>query len=194
MQSAPRRLTLFDLIALIAAFGLSVAAAANLYPDINWSAIPTIWMNMVAQEGAAIGSAMFLAEASIVLLPGVAILALALLALRLRLPRPRRCLRIWTQPGSLACLAIAIATSISYFGSLAGMLARDAPIGPPPWLFINSQSPIRTAGTSVAAAWITLHLTGRWRPEPSWLDRAGRILGAVVLIGAGCHTIFEHFY
>ena len=30
---------------------------------------------------------------------------------------------------------------------------------------------------AVAAAWLTLALTGRWRPRPDWLDRAGRALG-----------------
>ena len=34
------------------------------------------------------------------------------------------------------------------------------------------------AGWMVAAAWFTLVVAGASRPEPSWIDRAGRILGA----------------
>lgn len=30
---------------------------------------------------------------------------------------------------------------------------------------------------SVAATWGVVALAGRWRSEPTWLDRAGRVLG-----------------
>ena len=36
---------------------------------------------------------------------------------------------------------------------------------------------IDECGFSVAVAWLTLTLGGRWRPEPSWIDRMGRVLG-----------------
>jgi hypothetical protein len=38
---------------------------------------------------------------------------------------------------------------------------------------------LRETGLAVAAAWMALLLTGRWRAEPSWIDRAGRILGVL---------------
>jgi hypothetical protein len=31
--------------------------------------------------------------------------------------------------------------------------------------------------TAVAGAWLILLLAGWWRPEPSWIDRLGRVLG-----------------
>jgi hypothetical protein len=31
---------------------------------------------------------------------------------------------------------------------------------------------------AVVASWVALALARRWRPEPSWVDRAGRALGA----------------
>jgi hypothetical protein len=34
-------------------------------------------------------------------------------------------------------------------------------------------------GWTVAAIWLLLALSGRWRPEPSWIDRLGRLLGVV---------------
>ena len=34
----------------------------------------------------------------------------------------------------------------------------------------------------VAASWSTLFVSGRWNPEPHWMDRMGRALGAVWLI------------
>ena len=34
-------------------------------------------------------------------------------------------------------------------------------------------------GFTVAAVWLLLALSGRWRPEKSWIDRLGRLLGVV---------------
>jgi hypothetical protein len=36
-------------------------------------------------------------------------------------------------------------------------------------------------GGSVAAAWVVLALCRRWRAEPGWLDRLGRLLGAAAI-------------
>ena len=32
----------------------------------------------------------------------------------------------------------------------------------------------------ILGAWITLALLGRWRPNPTWADRAGCVLGLVL--------------
>jgi hypothetical protein len=32
-------------------------------------------------------------------------------------------------------------------------------------------------GFAILGGWVALVLSGRWRPEPSWIDRAGRIIG-----------------
>ena len=37
-------------------------------------------------------------------------------------------------------------------------------------------------GFGVLIAWTTLALAGCWRPEPSWIDRSGRVLGFVWII------------
>jgi hypothetical protein len=42
----------------------------------------------------------------------------------------------------------------------------------------------RHAGVVVAGAWLTLRLAGAWRPEPTWVDRAGRALGVFWLVAA----------
>lgn len=34
-------------------------------------------------------------------------------------------------------------------------------------------------GFTVAVVWLLLALSGRWRPEKSWIDRLGRLLGVV---------------
>ncbi len=40
----------------------------------------------------------------------------------------------------------------------------------------------RHAGLVVAGAWLTLRCAGAWRPEPTWVDRAGRTLGILWLL------------
>lgn len=192
MQSTPRRLTLVDLITLVAAAGLSVAAQLQIEPDTNWLGMPSIWRGLVVQEGAVIGTTGMVAELAFLLFPSFAIIALALLSLRLRQPRPHRWRRLWFQPGSLACLFVAGTSTIALLSHLAAMLAREEVIGPPPWSFARYIWPIGEAGTSIAAAWTTLLLTGHWRPERSWIDRAGRALGTIVLIGASCYMILIH--
>ncbi len=42
----------------------------------------------------------------------------------------------------------------------------------------------RHAGLMVAGAWLALILAGTWRPERSWLDRAGRALGWFWILAA----------
>src|SRR5262249_17938993 len=39
-------------------------------------------------------------------------------------------------------------------------------------------------GYSVGAVWLLLALSGRWRAERSWIDRLGRLLGAVWIAAA----------
>ena len=34
-------------------------------------------------------------------------------------------------------------------------------------------------GYAVAAVWLVLVVSGRWRPEKSWIDRLGRALGVI---------------
>ncbi len=37
-------------------------------------------------------------------------------------------------------------------------------------------------GSAVAAVWVLLALSGRWRPEKSWIDRVGRLLGVLWIL------------
>jgi hypothetical protein len=37
-------------------------------------------------------------------------------------------------------------------------------------------------GFAVAICWATLALGGRWRAEPSWIDRLGRIVGVAWMV------------
>jgi hypothetical protein len=127
---------------------------------------------------------------------------LAILGLRLRRPRaPWR--RLVRQPGLVAGLmaALVLVVRLTGFATMclrvmgqpnlavwnvagAGGIGRGGGvfIGLPPgyllWFdsdhFLNTMAMI---GVAVGSGWVLLLLSGRWRPEPSWIDRAGRVLG-----------------
>jgi hypothetical protein len=113
--------------------------------------------------------------------------SLALLFLRLRRPRPRW-RRLGVQPGWVAEAAVA--------GAILFVLAEivENNLYVVLWLKRGSHLGLtdlfkfagRHAGIgvpyAVAGAWSALAFGGRWRPERSWLDRLGRLVGLYWLL------------
>jgi hypothetical protein len=186
MDPERRRLTLFDLGFIVAASALAMAAMAWLYPDVRWSMMPTVWRYKIGHFGIALGVVSILAEELTLLLPAIVILCTALLGLGLWRPRPLHLRNVWSQPGTLACAVIAIVALLSFGIALLREWARGVPVGPPPWRVVTTEWPISLTGTAIVIVWATLGLMGRWRPERSWMDRAGRAIGLLVVIGALC--------
>lgn len=58
--------------------------------------------------------------------------------------------------------------------STNGMIGHIEPIG---CFGVMTTSLATPCGPAVAAAWTVLAVSGRWRPERSWIDRLGRVLG-----------------
>jgi len=100
---------------------------------------------------------------------------LGLLVLRLRQPHPPRRL-LARQPGLVACAA-----------ALAGLLPGGlwslsvAEFRGPAWSRLRFPEQwfgvIDFVAPAVVGAWLALALSRRWRAEPGWIDRAGRLLG-----------------
>jgi hypothetical protein len=90
---------------------------------------------------------------------------LAFAAFRLR--RPRRPLRVvLLQPGMVAFWAVAFHLALEIM-----FLTASNGYGPTLW-------PTMVLGCCVLPlAWGAMKLTKRWRPEPSWIDGLGRVLG-----------------
>ncbi len=90
----------------------------------------------------------------------------------LRLRRPRPSWRpLLVQPGMVAALAMVF--GLFWVTGLVHILMPgqiDAMTGP--WIVI---------GGTVALAWVILALFRRWKAEPGWLDRLGRLLGAMAI-------------
>ncbi len=137
------------------------------------------------------------AERAVPILPCLPAWTAAYLVTRLRGPRPRR-RRLVLQPGLVAAVA-----ALSVLTIEATLLVGSAGIDGR----FNWASPERVsdfvangivlllhhAGWAVAVSWLTLILIGRWRPEASWVDRAGRALGcAWILVGPLASLLIDH--
>jgi hypothetical protein len=125
----------------------------------------------------------------------IALSMVCLLAMRLRRPRPN--LRsLSRQPGAVACAAAAAAMAAGGIIVLTLMLCldeqnyvQDHPEAEYPWLIVHSR-----ISMAVPAAWFILAWSGRWRSEPSWIDRTGRVLGAywIGLLIYHCYLLSIH--
>jgi hypothetical protein len=121
---------------------------------------------------------------------------LGILVLRIRRPRPPL-KRLWRQPGFVASCAAGTAILIRLLESLiwrrhdiirifleTDRLAR---------LMLSPSGDSPHVGPAVAAAWAILALSGRWRPEASWIDRCGRLIGVLWVLLALIFPIFAWF-
>jgi hypothetical protein len=198
-MTTPRKFLLSDAIVLVAATAIGLALVKPYYavmPPLRWTPpFPFGSRFLGRMEGVCV--CLVLAS------PFVAAWTLAILGLRLRRPRAhwRRLVR---QPGLVAGLMVALVLILRLVG-FATMCARvmgqsnlgirnvtsigGGGIGrlsgafmglPPGYLcfdfdhFLNTMAMI---GVAIGSGWMLLLVSGRWRPEPSWIDRAGRVLG-----------------
>lgn len=117
--------------------------------------------------------------------PILAMWTLVLVPLGLRSPRP--CLRrLARQPGWIACCAASLALVITGAWGFAQIYREEFYEGEDldvdyafTTIFILLKLCLAPMGCAVAGAWLTLLLTGKWRPEPTWNDRIGRVLGGL---------------
>jgi hypothetical protein len=118
-----------------------------------------------------------------VLAPLATSLSLALWVLRLLPPRPRF-RRLLRQPGTVASTATVLGTIIF----LLKVLLNDFFNYWEPSGVLQSQAlwliRLPLSGEIVAVTWVLLMLSGFWRSEPSWVDRAGRALGVYWIMSA----------
>ncbi len=108
------------------------------------------------------------------------IAAIAWLALRLRRPRPPLA-DLASQPGFSACAVGALILAYRFL-SLAVLMAI---IGVPDAEELYTQQ-IRyyglDAGLAIGCVWLIQAVGRSWRPQPNWLDRTGRAIGALWLL------------
>jgi hypothetical protein len=197
-----RRCTLLDVMVLVAATATGFAIARTYSLELlanqltHYPLLPrillTIWSYLVA------------------VLPLPVMWSIGLFVLSLRRPRPllRRLVR---QPGFVACGAVTLVAAIRLLGFFT-LLART--IGNPRHfltmsldVFLNfsltlvfNSAYFSTSAfglsVAVASAWLLLSVSGLWRSEPTWLDRAGRCLGVywIAIIPLSCWWDYHMLY
>lgn len=86
--------------------------------------------------------------------------------------------RLAWRPGQVACLALTAGLAV---GSMQLIVLRvlTHPITYRPnvipylvWIYLSNQ-----VGPTILGAWAIQVASGRWRPDPGWVDRLGRLLG-----------------
>jgi hypothetical protein len=95
------------------------------------------------------------------------------------------------QPGMAACTSATLALTISAVYRIAEIVVTAVSLGEPlsfgdrgPWAWICLELIQKPSGVgiAIAAVWFWLILGKRWRPQPTWIDRLGRGLGAYWLM------------
>jgi hypothetical protein len=118
-------------------------------------------------------------------LPYLFVLTMSLFVLSVR--QPWSSLRRWVRrPGAVACVAASFALVVTAVVALTWGLSPAVAWGLIPfpraqpipeflgwWGTFMPEAP----AYSIIGAWTALILTGQWRPQPTWIDRAGRLLG-----------------
>jgi hypothetical protein len=194
-----RRITLFDLLVLTAATAVGLSSLQLGWPRKPVGAWIFTWP-VLRRSVSGYPSKTWLipiAERVAPFLPCLAAWTAAFLVVRLLGCRPRW-RRLVLQPGfvaGVAALAVLAIESLLLIGSakLDGRFGWSSPAGVSQFVANGIILLAHHAGWAVAVSWFTLVLIGRWRPEPSWVDRCGRALGCVwVVIGPMASLLIDH--
>jgi hypothetical protein len=187
------RFLLSDAIVLVAATAVGLAVARPYYATMAL----LDWSPPIPQAAPFNGWVKGLWGCLVLAAPLAMAWTLAILALRLRGPRDRWS-RLVRQPGLVAGLmaTLVLAWRLLGFATMClrvigqprlwilnvrhGALSGALMGWPPHHLLFETDHYLDTMaaiGVAVGSSWIFLLASGLWRPERSWLDRAGRALG-----------------
>jgi drug/metabolite transporter (DMT)-like permease len=163
-----RRLTLADSLILIAAVAVGLAIARIAQTAYRSDDSPSlIVMGLMSIYWASL------------------MVMVSLIPMRLMNPRPPW-RRVRRQPGFIACAAVAfgVVHRALYFGVIRFWQ-------PAFWANYNVLSLIAspTIGWIIISAWFVLAVSGPWRPEPSWIDRSGRVLAIAWIVRYLIHLV-----
>jgi hypothetical protein len=183
-----RSFRISDALVLVAATGIGLAGCRFWFwaTQSGWGDLWALGDNPVLL-GLWITASRATPISSIVLLSWTtAILLLRLLAT----PPCRR--HLWRQPGFLACVAVVFvfAWKCIALGLLLATVVLMTDTAEPSqtdyvglfselaFIVLNPRFALQAdVGAAVLLVWLVTWASGRFRPEPSWVDRSGRLLG-----------------
>ncbi len=194
-EPTPRKFTMADLMILIAGCAVGIAATQLLYKD-TFGQIQEMGLDMWQLR------LTFLLMSPT---PTLTSISVALLACRLRRPRPKL-RRLFRQPGTVAITCVPLLFVLQGALLLASLgldlvIKRIWPPAPNPSSFsvtipgsLATLFTVSGAGTVIAACWLLLLAVGRWKPEPTWIDRSGRLLGVCWIAIDLATSILGHLF
>jgi hypothetical protein len=180
-----QRFTLLDAMVLVASFALGLGLMKGV--TLQWFLIPFDPIGpMSARKGQPWDAREWTSWATQTcqnrfnfLMPLLATLTVTVMALRLRPPRPRLS-RLLRQPG---IAGIAAATSvIAFWPPLLAILGIRGVLNGPGYDGLICSSIKISVAASVGSSWVMLLAGGRWRADPGWSDRLGRLLSVAWLV------------
>lgn len=191
--SLPRRLTVLDAMVLVAATAVGLAWTRLTFHEWN-ELLPETG---IIDESTTVQALWHWSDLAVPCLTSWSV-GLSLLWLR----RPRVAAgRLLRMPGAVACAAVmaslvstllfsaAFYVSLSAHPTTCGWFQRF-----PDWLYDLEDSFSRYArpnAHAVAVCWLILLFSRRWRAQPTWLDRTGRVVGLLWLIAGVPHYMFS---
>ncbi len=191
-MTTPRRFRVSDAMVLITATAVGLAVFKAYY-GVTW----VYWGPPFGFATRFIGWVNGLWSCLVLASPFAMAWTLAIFGLRLGRPRPRW-RRLIRQPGFVAGLmaATVLVFRLSGFATMYWRVGSDPALavwnprldrpkgcivaGNPGLLAFDTDHFLGTMamiGLAVALTWMLMLACGRWRPERSWIDRAGRVLG-----------------
>jgi hypothetical protein len=177
-QPPIRRLTLADLAILIA----GTAGALVLLRMVHEAELFNQYLTNLQS-----GYRVYCFVAPFLLMASVSLIVVRLIGNR---PRLRRVL--W-QPGTIACVMFLLSFVLDMLLILGQNLLRTL-LNRTTFIYYSDIRLVLMSSLLgveiVAVSWATLALSGRWRPEPSWIDRSGRILGVVIILSGLAARLF----
>jgi hypothetical protein len=172
-------------------FGLVEGLSALSDGDLSWRAVYEAFLDLPRPSGSALWREIVELCWTIIALsvPHATMWTLALIPIRFMGPRPPW-LRLARQPGLIA--AVASGVTMVFIGAQFLVIGLVVDIR-----YLSSAIASQVVlwpiliGLAVAVSWMTLLIGGRWRAEPSWIDRLGRVMG-VGWIVAGLAVAVVH--
>lgn len=165
----PRRFTIIDGMILVAPLAVAM---------LGWREFLVSYRTLMGRSPSTPSESLFVSlDASIASMAFGTMAGLILV--RLRRPRPGR-RGLMRQPGFVACTAAMATIAFGWLFGLSLYLFRTPGWGYWPFQQLCAVSMGMTAW-GVVGAWLILAITGRWKAEPGWIDRTGRLLGVIVV-------------
>ena len=189
MTRTPRRIGLLDAMILVAAVAIGLAWSRAAQKDENYlypTPLDGYFMKEVGRHvSSKVRALMRLDYGMRLIAPCVACLSIGLLALRLRATGFQRGVAAFS-PGVTACASVIVVFFVRCVRLGIDLLFRHESLGGNAndygnmeWLwdgFFSLVNPVNM-GMAVVGSWVALMLSKGWKPEPSAIDRVGRLLG-----------------